>query len=84
MVIARVYLDDFTNKVLNVIKAQFGLKDKSDAINKFCKMFGDQFVETEINEEYIKKLLDIENEHMKKHKKRRMSVDELNKLCEAN
>jgi hypothetical protein len=62
MVVARVNIDDFANRVLNVVKAQFGLKDKSEALNKFFRMFGNEFVEEEVKEEYIKKLLIIENE----------------------
>jgi len=84
MVIARVVLDDFSNRVLNVIKAKFDLEDKSAALNKFIRDFGQEFVELEPKEEYVKKILAIENEHSKLHKARRTSIEELDKLCEAN
>ena len=40
MVYARVVLNDYTNKVLNVIKAKYGLNDKSEALNKFADLYG--------------------------------------------
>lgn len=84
MVVARVVLDDFSNRVLNVIKAKFGLKDKSEALNQFIREYGKDLVELEPKDDYVKKILVIENEHMKLHKARRMSIEELDKLCEAN
>ncbi|MFH1275601.1 MAG: antitoxin [Candidatus Woesearchaeota archaeon] len=84
MVYARIVLDDYANKVLNVIKAKFGLNDKSEAINKFVEMFGDEIVEKEANEEYTKKILKMCDEHMKKHPNRRMSMKELDHLCEVS
>ena len=32
---ARVELGDYANKVLGIIKIKYGLKDKSEALNKF-------------------------------------------------
>ena len=45
MVYARITLNDYANKVLNVIKAKFDLRDKSEALNKFIDLFGDEVVE---------------------------------------
>ncbi|HQT45132.1 MAG TPA: DUF2683 family protein, partial [Candidatus Micrarchaeota archaeon] len=42
MVFAQIELNDYTNRVLNVLKAKFGLKDKSEAINKFAEIYGDE------------------------------------------
>lgn len=81
MVFARVSLSDYANRVLNVVKAKFGLKTKSEALNKLAEMFGDEFVEKEATDEYVKKLLEIEEKHFKKHGKRKMSVKELDELC---
>lgn len=81
MVIARLELEDYTNRVLNVIKAKFDLNDKSEALNRFAEMYGDDLVEKEANEEYVKKIIKICNEHRSKHPKRRMSIKELDKLC---
>lgn len=83
MVFARLSLEDYTNKVLNVIKARFGLKDKSEALNKFAQLYGDDIVEKEAKEEYIKKLIQIEDKHIKRYGKRKMTLQELDRLCEA-
>ena len=83
MVVARVNIDEFANRVLNIIKAKFGLKDKSEALNKFVRMFGSEFID-DVDEDYVKSILKIEEEHFKNHKNRKMSLTELDDICEAN
>ena len=39
MVKAIVTIDDRTNRILNILKAKYGLKDKSQAINLMAKQF---------------------------------------------
>lgn len=80
---ARVEINDYANRVLAVIKAKFGLKDKSEAINKFIEIYGDEIVEKQANEEYVKKVIEIANNHLKKYKNKKMSLQELDKLCEV-
>ena len=75
---ARVELNNYANRVLGVIKMKFGLRDKSEALNKFIEMYGDEFIEKEANDEYVKKVILISDNHFK----RKMSLQELNKLCE--
>lgn len=82
MVFARININDYTNRVLNVIKAKFGLNDKSQAINKFAEMYGEDLVEKEVRDEYIKEIIKIEKEHFKKYGYRKMSIKELDKLCD--
>ena len=79
---ARVELNNYANRVLGVIKMKFGLRDKSEALNKFIEMYGDEFIEKEANDEYVKKVIFISDNHFKKYGKRKMSLQELNKLCE--
>jgi len=58
MVQALVKIDNNTNRVLNVIKAKFDLKDKGQAI----KVLADQYVNTrepELRPEYIAKMKKI-------------------------
>ena len=43
-------------------------------------MYGEDFVEKEVKEEFITKVLDIVNEHHRKHPNRRMTLKELDKL----
>ena len=80
---ARIELNDYANRVLGVIKMKFGLKDKSEAINKFVNMYGDEFIEKEATEEYLKKVIVISENHFKKYGKRKMSLQDLNRLCEV-
>jgi hypothetical protein len=67
MVKAIVDIDEKANKVLNHLKAEYGLKDKSQAINLMAEEFK-RFVkvEPEVRPEYIKKLMKI---HKGKHRK---------------
>ncbi len=80
---ARIRLNNYANRVLSVIKAKYGLNDKSEAINKFAEIYGDEIVEKEANEEYVKKIIDIANKHLEKYGHRKMSFEELDRLCEV-
>lgn len=79
---ARVELDEYSNRVLAMIKAKYGLKDKSQAINKFVLIFGDEILEKEATEEYTKKALKIVNKHFENYGNRKMTKQELNNLFE--
>jgi len=80
----RVNISEYTNRVLGVIKEKFGLKDKSQALDKFAQMFGEELVEKEAKDQYIKKLIEIEKNHFKKYRNRRMSNKNFNELFELN
>ncbi len=82
MISARVELDDYSNRVLGIIKIKFGLKDKSEALNKFIELYGEEIMEKEVNEEYIKKIIDITKKHFEKYGNKKMTLQELDKLCE--
>ncbi len=62
MVQAVIDIDERANRVLNIIKAKYGLKDKSDAINLVVSEYEDNLLEPELRPEYIKKLKKIEKE----------------------
>ncbi len=81
MVLARLTINDYSNKVLNMIKIKFDLNDKSEALNKFINLFGENIVEKQANDEYIKKIIKIEKSHLKKNETKTMSLEELDKLC---
>ena len=55
MVQALVTLDEETNKVLNVVKAKNGLKDKGEAIEFVVHKFV-EFEEPELRPEFIEKM----------------------------
>ncbi|MCX6749215.1 MAG: DUF2683 family protein [Candidatus Pacearchaeota archaeon] len=80
---ARVELGDYANKVLGIIKIKYGLKDKSEALNKFIEIYGNDVLEREATEEYAKKIIAISNNHFKKYGSKKISLHDLNKLCEA-
>jgi len=83
MVHARVELDDQANKVLNVIKAKYDLKDKSAAINKMADMFGNEFIDVEATPQYMEELDRLYEDHIKKYGQGKMSLEELDALCEV-
>jgi hypothetical protein len=80
---ARVELGSYANKVLGIIKIKYGLKDKSEALNKFIELYGEDIVEQEATEEYVKKIISLSNTHFKKYESKKMSLQELDKLCEV-
>jgi hypothetical protein len=82
MISARIKIDEYSNRVLNVIKAKYDLKDKSEAINKFIELYGDNEVEKEVKDEYVKKVLLIAERDSKKYGNKKMTLEELDKLCE--
>ena len=55
MVQAIINIDDQTNRVLNIVKAKFGLKDKSEAIDTMAKQYQESILEPELRPEYIEK-----------------------------
>ncbi|RLE48123.1 antitoxin [Candidatus Woesearchaeota archaeon] len=56
MVQAIINIEDRTNRILNIIKAKFGLKDKSEAINVMAKQYEKELLEPQLRPEYIEKL----------------------------
>lgn len=62
MVKAIVDIDEEANKVINILKAQYGLKDKSQTINKMAKQFKEIVLEAEVKPEYVKKFRRIQKE----------------------
>ena len=48
------------NQVLNIVKARYGLKTKSEAIARVVAEYGSEILEPELRPEYIEKLKRIE------------------------
>lgn len=59
---AMINITDKANRMLNIIKAKYSLKDKSQAINRMTEEFGQILLEPQLRPEYIKKLRKIEKE----------------------
>jgi hypothetical protein len=64
MVKAIVEIDEEANKVINILKAQYGLKDKSQAINEMARQYKEIVLESELKQEYIQKLKRIQKEQI--------------------
>ena len=48
------------DRVLNIVKAQHGLKNKSQAVEFVLKIYSESFLEPELRPEYVKKIRKIE------------------------
>ena len=59
MVQAVINIDEHANRVLNVVKAKYGLRDKSQAINMVVSEYEESFLEPELKPEYLEKLSNI-------------------------
>jgi len=62
MVQALVELDENTNRVLNVVKAKFGLKDKGEAIQFVVSEYVEYENEPELRPEFLKQIKKIEKQ----------------------
>lgn len=62
MVSAVIHIDDRTNRILNMIKAKYDLKNKSEAIDMMAIEYEEQILEPELRPEYIEKLKRIDKE----------------------
>jgi hypothetical protein len=62
MVQAIINIDDRTNKILTAIKAKYGLKDESAAIDFIVAEYEEEMLEPELKPGYIEKLKKIEKQ----------------------
>ena len=62
MVKAIVTIDERTNRILNILKAKHGLKDKSQAINLMAQQYEACVMEPELRPEFIESLKASESE----------------------
>jgi hypothetical protein len=56
MVSAMIKISKPTNQILNIVKAKYSLKDKSQAIEKVVLSFGAHLLEPELKPEFIEKM----------------------------
>jgi hypothetical protein len=59
MVQAVINIEENTNRVLNIVKAKFGLRDKSEAINLVVTEYEESTLEPQLRPEYKAKLAKI-------------------------
>ncbi|MCL4363578.1 DUF2683 family protein [Candidatus Marsarchaeota archaeon] len=62
MVKALVTISPQANRVLNIIKAEYGLKDKSQAIDRMAEDYEELVFEPKVKASYLNKLKKIQKE----------------------
>ena len=60
MVKAMVDISEESNRVLNIVKAKLGLKDKSQAIDFVMKEFEEEMLGAELKPEFIERIRKME------------------------
>jgi hypothetical protein len=75
--------NNYTSRVLGVVKEKYGLNDKGEALNKFVEMFGDEFVDREVKEGIIKDVIESCNYHIKKNGFKTRTTKDLRKSIEG-
>lgn len=59
---AIIDISEHSNRLLNIIKAKYGLRDKSEAIDIMAEQYEEELLEPELKPEYIKKALKIQKQ----------------------
>jgi hypothetical protein len=67
MVQAVINIPEETNRVLNIVKAKFGLKDKSQAIKIIVDNYETNFLEPELRPEFVEEIKKIQTEKFTKY-----------------
>jgi len=62
------------DRILNIVKAKFGLKNKSQAVALIAKIYEESFLEPELRPEYLEKLRKIDKGN---HSRIFSSIEEL-------
>ena len=80
MIQSRLEINDYTARVLDVVKGKFGLKNRSEDLNKLTMECGSSYVDPQPNEMALRELDAIYDDHKKKHSNRKMNDKELKAL----
>ena len=71
-----INVNEKEDRILNIIKAKHGLKNKSQAVGLVLRIYAESFLEFELRPEYIEKLNKLKNERGIPFK----NIEELRKL----
>ncbi|MEK6811305.1 MAG: DUF2683 family protein [Nanoarchaeota archaeon] len=74
-----IEISEEANQILNIVKARYNLKTKSEAITKIVIECGGNILEPELRPEYLEKLQKIEKEKGISFK----NISELRKIVEG-
>ena len=75
MVQSIIQIDEREDRILNIVKAKYGLKNKSEAVALIAEIYEQKFLEPQLRPEYIQKLEKIRKGKFIKYN----SLDELRK-----
>jgi hypothetical protein len=56
MVKAIVELDERTNRIVNIVKAKYGLRGKSEAISRMAQEYEEMLLEPALRPEFVEKM----------------------------
>ena len=79
MVQAMIEIPKEVNQVLNIVKAKYNLKTKSEAIARIVAEYGTDLLEPELRPEYLDKLKKLEKEKGIPFK----NIEQLRKIIEG-
>lgn len=74
-----INIGENVDRVLNIVKAKFGLRNKSQAVSMVVKIYEETFLEPELRPEYLEKLKRIDKEKGIPFK----NIDELRNIIEG-
>ena len=77
MVNALIKLDENTNRVLSIVKAKYGFKDKGEAVEFVVEKYIESEEDSELRPEFINKIREIE-------KQKSINVDDFSKRYGLN
>ena len=66
MVQAVIKLSEHSNRILNIVKAKYGLRDKSEAIEKIATEYEQEILEPELRPEFIVSVKEAQKGKFKK------------------
>jgi hypothetical protein len=79
MVQSIIQIDEREDRILNIVKAKYGLKNKSEAVALIAEIYEESFLEPQLRPEYLVKLGKIRKEKGIPFK----SIGELRKIIEG-
>lgn len=74
-----IQIGEREDRIINIVKAKYGLKTKSEAISLIAQTYEQSFLEPELRPVYIEKLSNLKKEKGIKFK----SIEELKQIIEG-
>jgi len=79
MVQSIIDIGEVEDRILNIVKAKYGLKNKSQAVAMIAKIYSNSFLEPELKPEFVKELNEIRKGEYFKFE----DIDDLRKQIEG-